>query len=72
MGIVTQLIQIIIGSRFGDWCKFTEGVGWEIWFGRDEQTKLSDYRMMQQENIQLKKKILQLQKALSNQDIDSQ
>ena len=70
-GIMNQLIQIINGLRFSEWCKCTEGVGWEIWFGRDEQSKLLDYRMMKDENRKLQKKILTLQKELMNQKNDN-
>ena len=42
-------MEVVNGERFDCWCRFTEGVRWEIWSGRDEQNKLKDYRKMKQE-----------------------
>lgn len=49
LGMMSCLIEVVNGERFDCWCRFTEGVRWEIWSGRDEQNKLRDYRKMKQE-----------------------
>ena len=71
-GIHSNLMTIINGQRFNDWCVET---GLEIWNGRDEQTKISDYRLLklhlkqsqndnhklQQEILALKQHVMELQ-----------
>ena len=71
-GIVKQLIQIVNGLEFHDWCKNTAGVKWEIWFGRDEQDKLSDYRYLKEQNIKLQQQLQQLKEASLNLHNDDQ
>ena len=71
-GIFTTLIEIVNGMRFDEWRKNTPNVGWELWLGRDEQSKLQDYRMMKQENIKLQREIEKLRKQLRNQSNESQ
>ena len=71
-GIFEILVKIINGVRFDEWRKNTPGVGWELWFGRDEQSKLKDYRMMKEENVKLQREIEKLRKLLKNQSNESQ
>ena len=65
-GVQQELIKVINNSRFNTWCTGTDDVKWEIWFGRDEQDKLSDYRTLKQRNRELQKQIQQLKAALSS------
>ena len=70
-GLHNKLMAIVNGEGFSDWCS---SKGWEIWNGRDEQTKLSDYRLLklhlQQSknyNQQLQQEILQLKRELERE-----
>ena len=52
-------------TRFDKWCK--NAVEWEIWFGRGEQTRIKHYRALQQQNKQLARQFIQLQRQLAEQ-----
>lgn len=60
-----ELIKIINSDTFYTWCKTTQGVKWEIWFGRDEQDKLTDYRELTRINLELQQQIAVLEEQLS-------
>lgn len=60
-----ELIKMINSDRFYTWCKTTQGVKWEIWFGRDEQDKLTDYRELTRINLELQQQIAVLEEQLS-------
>ena len=59
------IIHVANSTRFDKWCK--NAVEWEIWFGRDEQTKLQDYRMLKLQNKELARQVIQLQRQLAEQ-----
>ena len=70
-GMHDKLMAIVNGQGFSDWCS---SKGWEIWNGRDEQTKLSDYRLLKMhleqsknDKEQLQKEILQLKRELERE-----
>ena len=63
-GLMTRLMEVINGERFDEWCKFTADVHWEIWSGRDEQSKLKDYRKMKEENAKLLEEIARLKQQI--------
>ena len=71
-GMLGTLIEIVNGVRFYDWRKTTPGVGWELWLGRDEQSKLKDYRTLKEENSKLQREIAKLRKLLRNQSNEQQ
>ena len=64
-GVQQELIKMINSDRFYTWCKTTQGVKWEIWFGRDEQDKLTDYRKLTRINLELQQQIAVLEQQLS-------
>ena len=70
-GMHDKLMVIVNGQGFNDWCS---SKGWEIWNGRDEQSKLSDYRLLKfnleqskNDNQQLQQEILQLKRELERE-----
>ena len=67
-GMHDKLMSLINGQEFNDWCTKN---GLEIWNGRDEQSKLSDYRLLKtclkqerENNQQLQKQITALKQQL--------
>ena len=56
------IIHVANSTRFDKWCR--NAVEWEIWFGRDEQTKLNDYRVLKEQNKQLARQVIELQRQL--------
>ena len=60
--IHSLIMHIANSTRFDVWCR--DSVQWEIWFGRDEQIKLKDYRALKQQNKILNEEIASLKRQL--------
>ena len=58
-GVDEGLIRILQQWRFVDWCRDTAKL--ELWFGRDERSKVNDYDTFRKEKEELQERIRQLE-----------